>query len=374
MKHLVGSSSMGIGISAFGIVFGAALVGCPEQKTDTHATSEPSKPAVTAAATAKPAAVDIDPALVKAFGALPDVFESKENPVTEEKVSLGKELFYDVRIGSGDVSCNSCHGLDTYGVDNKKVSEGHKKKLGTRNSPSVYNAAGHFVQFWDGREPTVEAQALKPILNPDEMAMPAEKDVLAAIKKDATYAEKFKKAFPGDKDPVSFANLAKAIGAFERKLVTPAKWDRFAKGDKTAMSADEKAGFKKFVEVGCVSCHTGPQFGGIMYQKLGLVIPWPKQDDLGRFKVTNKEEDKMMFKVPSLRNIEKTAPYFHDGSSSDLGEVTKLMAKHQLGKDISDADTASISTFLKALTGDIPKDLIAPPAKTGSQPTNLTKK
>ncbi|MFO0675226.1 MAG: cytochrome c peroxidase [Polyangiaceae bacterium] len=367
--------SMGLGVT--GIVFGLLLAGCPEEKKDAQGTTESSKtaaPPATAAATAKPAAVDIDPALVKAFGALPDVFDSKENPVTDDKVALGKELFFDVRMGSGDVSCNSCHGLDTYGVDNKKVSEGHKKKLGARNSPSVYNAAGHFVQFWDGREPTVEAQALKPILNPDEMAMPAEKDVLTAIKKDATYAEKFKKAFPGDKDPMTFANIGKAIGAFERKLVTPAKWDRFAKGDKTAMSADEKAGFKKFVEVGCVSCHTGPQFGGIMYQKLGLVIPWPKQDDLGRFKVTNKEEDKMMFKVPSLRNIEKTAPYFHDGSTADLGEATKLMAKHQLGKDISDADTNSIVTFLKALTGDIPKDLVAPPAKTGAQPTNLTKK
>jgi cytochrome c peroxidase len=192
------------------------------------------------------------------------------------------------------------------------------------------------------------------------MAMPDEKAVVAELRKVKWYEEQFKKAFPEAKgDPITMDNLAKAIGAFERKLVTPSRWDKFLGGDKNALTSAEKVGFKKFTETGCNTCHAGPYVGGAMFQKLGLVKPWPKQDDQGRFEVTKQDADKMVFKVPSLRNVEKTAPYFHDGSVATLEEAVKLMANHQLGKTLDDADVASIVAFLKSLTGVIPRDYIA---------------
>jgi cytochrome c peroxidase len=305
--------------------------------------------------------VHIDESLLPAFGALPAAMESKDNPLTEDKILLGRALFYETRLSaSNEISCNTCHVLTIDGADQRKTSIGHKKQAGKRNAPTVYNAAGHFVQFWDGRAKTIEDQAKGPITNPVEMAMQDEKSVLAEIRKVKWYAEQFKKAFPETKgDAVTMDNLAKAIGAFERKLVTPSRWDKFLGGDKNALTAAEKAGFKKFTETGCNTCHAGPYVGGAMFQKLGLVKPWPKQDDQGRFEVTKQDVDKMMFKVPSLRNVEKTGPYFHDGSTASLDEAVKLMANHQLGKTLSDADAASIVAFLKSLTGEIPKDYIA---------------
>lgn len=326
----------------------------------------------TAAATANAAVakestteVEIDPALLPAFGALPAAMESKDNALTEDKITLGRALYYDTRLSAGkDISCNTCHNLAAGGVDNRKggqkTSEGHKGQLCKRNSPTVYNAAGHFVQFWDGRAKNVEEQAKGPILNPVEMAMPNEKAVIAEISKVKWYKEQFKKAFPDDKDPVSYDNLAKAIGAFERKLVTPSRWDKFVAGDTSALTSAEKAGFKKFTEAGCNACHAGPYLGGAMYQKLGLAKPWTDDKDLGRYEITKAETDKMFFKVPSLRNIEKTAPYFHDGSVATLDEAVKLMARHELGKELSDADTASIVVWLKALSGDVPADYVSP--------------
>lgn len=299
--------------------------------------------------------------MLVAFGKVPAAVESAENPLTEEKIELGRALYYETKLSAGkDISCNSCHKLDAYGVDGEKTSPGHKKQRGARNSPTVYNAAGHFVQFWDGRAKNVEEQAKGPILNPVEMAMPDEKAVLAALKA-AKYEERFKKAFPSEKDPFTFDNVAKAIGAFERKLMTPSRWDRFLAGDASAISEAEKAGFNKFIDSGCNACHAGPYLGAQMYQKLGLARPWPKEDDQGRFAITKQDSDKMMFKVPSLRNVKKTAPYFHDGSVATIEEAIKLMAAHEVGKDLSDADVSSISTFLDALTGEIPTAYAAPP-------------
>src|SRR5262249_20089237 len=160
-----------------------------------------------------------------------------------------------------------------------------------------------FVQFWDGRAKDVEEQATKPILNPDEMAMPNEAAVVKVLSSMPEYVAGFKKAFPQDKDPITLANVGKAIGAFERKLVTPSRWDKYLKGDKAALTAEEKAGFNKFFDTGCIACHTGSGVGGTMYQKLGLVKPWPDQKDLGRAKETKQEADKMMFKTPGLRNV-----------------------------------------------------------------------
>jgi cytochrome c peroxidase len=312
------------------------------------------------ATSVQPAKGEIDPALLPAFGPLPAVMESKDNPLTEDKILLGRALYYEKRLSaSNEISCNTCHLLDTFGADGRKTSEGHKHQFGKRNSPTVYNAAGHFAQFWDGRAKDVEEQAKGPIVNPVEMAMQSEKSVIAELKKVKWYREQFQKAFPGEQDALTFDNLARAIGAFERKLVTPSRWDAYLNGDKNALTAEEKAGFNKFTEVGCNTCHAGPYVGGQMYQKLGLVKPWPNEEDLGRYEVTQNDADKLFFKVPSLRNVEKTAPYYHDGSVPELEQAVKLMGTHQLGKDLAGDDVASIVTWLKTLTGEIPREYIA---------------
>lgn len=308
------------------------------------------------------AAVDIPEGRLRMFKPLPPAAETPKNPITPEKIELGRMLYYENRLSkSHKFSCNSCHRLDRYGVDNEPTSEGHKGQRGDRNSPTVYNAALHFAQFWDGRAADVEEQAKGPVLNPVEMAMPDEKTVIATLKSMPEYVALFRKAFPKDKDPVTYDNMAKAIGAFERKLMTPARWDRFLQGDKTALTDAEKAGFLKFVDTGCATCHMGVCVGGTMYQKLGVVEPYPGLKDEGRAKVTKREEDKFFFKVPGLRNVEKTGPYFHDGSVKTLEEAVRLMARYELGRELSAADVSSIVTWLKTLTGEIPEDYIRPP-------------
>ena len=315
-----------------------------------------------AGCTSRKPGVEVDSARLGMFKALPPVMDSAANPITEEKVALGRMLYYDPRLSKGqDVSCNSCHELDKYGVDGQNVSDGHKGQKGTRNAPTVYNAAGHFVQFWDGRAPTVEEQAKGPILNPVEMAMPDEKRALAVIDSMPEYVEAFQKAFPGEKHPVTFDNLAKAIGAFERKLVTVSRWDKFLGGDQAALSDQEKAGLNAFLDAGCQSCHNGVYVGGSMFQKLGLAKPWDNANDPGRFAVTKQEADRMVFKVPTLRNVEKTAPYYHDGSIATLDEAVRQMADHQLARTLSKDEASSIVAFLKALTGELPADYIKEP-------------
>jgi cytochrome c peroxidase len=316
------------------------------------------------------AAVDVDPAKLKMFAPLPEVMTAPKNPVTEAKVTLGRMLYYETRLSKNhDVSCNSCHLLDRYGVDQQQVSDGHRGLKGTRNAPTVYNAAGHFVQFWDGRAPDVEEQAKGPVLNPVEMAMSSEKDVVAVLKSMPEYVAAFKKAFPGQADPVTFDNMATTIGAFERKLVTPSRWDKFLKGDKAALTDAEKAGFNQFVETGCATCHAGSYLGANSFQKLGLVKPWTHLSDLGRYAVSKQDADKLTFKVPSLRNIEKTAPYFHDGSVATLEQAVRLMAEHQNGKQLKPPEVQSVATFLKSLTGEIPADYIKPPVLPKSTST-----
>lgn len=326
-------------------------------KTEPVKAQEPAP--VQSAAVLKP---EIDGAVLAAFGKLPKSIDRKEGAASDAEVALGRMLYFEERLSKNhDLSCNSCHDLGKHGVDGKPFSPGHKGQLGGRNSPTVYNAAGRHAQFWDGRAADVEEQALGPIMNPVEMAMPTEKRVVDTLKSMPEYVEAFAKAFPGEKDAVTFKNVGKAIGAFERGLVTPSKWDRFLDGDKEALSDDEKAGFKKFVETGCTSCHMGPYVGGSMFQKLGLVKAWPSDKDLGRFDVTKNDADKMMFSVPTLRNIAKTAPYFHDGSVETLDEAVRLMARHQLGKELSDAEVKSIVSWLETLTGNLPTEYIAKP-------------
>lgn len=318
--------------------------------------------------------VKIDSAKLAIFKPLATDLTVPENPTTPEKVELGRQLYWDARLSKGhDVSCNSCHLLDNYGVDGKPVSEGHRKQLGNRNAPTVYNAATHFVQFWDGRAANLEEQAKGPVLNPVEHGLSDEKALLAVITSIPEYVAAFEKAFPEDKPAVSFDNFAKAVAAFERTLVTPAPWDAFLKGDTKALTEDQKKGFLKFMDVGCQTCHMGEHLGATMYQRLGSVKPWPappegKTPDYGRYDVTKQESDKMMFKVPGLRNVAKTAPYFHDGSVADLETAVKLMAEHQLGKTLSDEDVRLIVEFLNALTGEPTAEQMKQPELPPSTP------
>lgn len=296
----------------------------------------------------------VDPRVFAAmFKALPKL--DNLDQAGKAKVDLGKKLYLDPVLSTNqDISCNSCHKLDGYGVDSKSVSDGTNNQKGDRNSPTSFNAFLHISQFWDGRAKDVEEQALGPILNPVEMAMASDAHVIDRLKKNPEYVMMFSSAFKGEKDPINYPNLGKAIGAFERTLLTPSRFDKYLEGDDGALSEIEKKGMVTFVQTGCTTCHNGVAVGGGMYQKLGLVVAYPTSD-VGRFKVTNVESDRSVFKVPSLRNIEKTSPYFHDGSIKTLPEAVKLMGKHQLGRDLSDANISSIVSFLNSLTGDIPQ-------------------
>jgi cytochrome c peroxidase len=307
--------------------------------------------------------VDVDTARLSVFKPLPVVMESAGNPLTEEKIKLGRMLYYEQRLSAGqDISCNTCHLLDKYGIDDDgAVSKGHKGQKGNRNAPTVYNAAGHFVQFWDGRAPNIEEQAKGPVLNPVEMAMPNEAGAVAFLKSMPEYVDLFKKAFPDAKDPVTYDNMAKAIGAFERKLVTTSRWDKFLAGDQSALTMDEKAGLMEFLDAGCQTCHNGMYLGGSMFQKLGAVKPWGSEQDLGRFAVTKQDPDKMVFKVPSLRNIEKTGPFYHDGTVVTIEDAITKMGVHQLGMTLTPEQVKSIVTFLKTLTGELPAEYIKQP-------------
>lgn len=281
------------------------------------------------------------------FEPLPDSIIDKVK--FAEKIKLGEKLYFDTNLSkTGTISCNSCHLLEKFGVDNQKTSPGHNGTLGTRNSPTVYNAALHSMQFWDGRAKDVEEQALGPILNPIEMGMLDEDDALTRIKS-KEYAAMFKRAYPKDKSPSNFKNMGNAIGAFERTLLTPSRFDDYLKGDITALSQEERRGLRKFVEVGCTTCHAGVGIGGNMFQKLGLVKAYETKDQ-GLYELTKKRRDKNKFKVPGLRNIEKTGPYFHDGSIASLDEAVDIMAEYQLGKKLKKSEVQEISAFLSSLT------------------------
>jgi len=296
------------------------------------------------------------------FQPLPEVFESVANSVTPEKVVLGRVLYFDPRLSKNhDVACSSCHDLEAFGVDGKSLSLGHRNQEGTRNSPTVYNAAIHVAQFWDGRSPDVEDQSKQPILNPVEMAMPDEERVLATLRSMPAYVDLFEQAFPGQTPALTYDTMALAIGAFERGLVTPDPFDSFLRGETEALSAEQRRGFERYVALGCASCHNGPALGGGTYEVMGFIEPYPDSSDLGLFELTKAEEDRMRFKVPGLRNIAKTAPYFHDGAIRELAEAVRLMAKHQLGVVLGEDEEQAILVFLDSLTGELPTDYIAKP-------------
>lgn len=267
-------------------------------------------------------------------------------------VELGKKLYFDPRLSkSGFISCNSCHNLSMGGTDNIRTSIGDKWQQGPINSPTVLNSSLNLAQFWDGRAADLKEQAGGPIANPGEMAFSHTLaiDMLASI---PAYQREFKLVF--GKDKVDIDQVTMAIAEFEKTLVTPnSRFDQYLLGNKTALSKDELAGYKLFNESGCVACHNGPNLGGNSFQKMGVVAPY-KGNVEGRAAVTGKDADRFNYKVPTLRNVELTYPYFHDGQSNTLGEAVDVMGRLQLGKKFTKAENEQIVSFLKTLTGEQP--------------------
>ncbi len=285
--------------------------------------------------------------------------------VAAQRVDLGRRLYYDPHLSvNGTISCNSCHQLTKYGVDpGQAVSKGYNGAPGGRNSPTVYNAGLQFAQFWDGRAPTLAAQASGPMMNPVEMGMPAPDAVLKYLHSNAGYMKQFKAVYPGMKDPVVMENVTDAIASFEDGLVTPSRWDEYLKGNTTVLSAAEKSGLRTFMDSGCASCHAGRDMGGNSYAQLGAARSWPDQkSDPGRFALTKQDRDRMYFKVPTLRNVAETGPWFHDGKVQTLDEAVRLMGEYQTGRKLNAEQVNSIVSFLHALTGDIPQQYIQAPA------------
>jgi cytochrome c peroxidase len=299
----------------------------------------------------------------KAIGLKPLPYATQQpenNAVTREKIDLGRMLFFDPRLSASDIiSCNTCHNLGTGGDDNLPTSVGHGWQKGPRNAPTVFNAVFNTAQFWDGRAEDLKAQAKGPVQAGVEMANKPEA-VVATLKSMPEYVERFEKAFPGAKDPVTFDNMAKAIEAFEVILVTPASpFDQWLEGNDNALSNDQKKGLALFIDKGCAACHTGVNVGGQAYFPFGLVKK-PGADilpptDKGRFAVTKTASDQYVFRAAPLRNVALTAPYFHSGQVWDLKQAVEIMGSAQLGKEISDDEAGLIVEFLHSLTGEQPQ-------------------
>ena len=287
------------------------------------------------------------------FGKLPATMPGSEQD-TPVMIALGKKLYFETGISINKTqSCNSCHPIDNKGpgVDNLKTGKGAEGKFGDRNDPPTMNAGFQIAQFWDGRAATLEKQAQGPPLNPIEMGMPNAEALVERLKGIKPYPADFKKTFPGEKDPVTFDNFAKAVAAFERTLITRGRFDRFMDGDGQALTGQEMEGMRTFINVGCVQCHSGPNLGGMTFQKMGVFHGYTDDKDPGRFKVTNLESDKYVFKVPMLRNVTLTAPYFHDGEVGNLAEAIDQMGYLQLDKKLKDEKINNILRFLTTLAG-----------------------
>ena len=279
---------------------------------------------------------------------------------TPAMVELGTDLYFDPRLSqSHNISCNTCHQIGLGGVDMLPTSIGHKWQKGGRNAPTVLNAVFNVAQFWDGRAADLKAQAGGPIQNPIEMGI-THQHAIEMLKGIPGYTKLFEAAYPNDKDPITMPNAVTAIAAFEATLITPnSPFDKFLRGDANALSAEQKEGLKLFIDTGCASCHSGINVGGQMYAPFG-VVQKPGADilppnDKGRFAVTKTASDEYVFRVPPLRNVELTVPYFHSGQVWDLTQAVGIMATDQLGKTLTDAEVAKIVAFLKSLTGDQPQ-------------------
>ena len=334
------------------ILAAAAVVGCTKKETPTPAAEEAAaveekeKPAVAAVELIQPLPESVD--------------------VNMDKVLLGRSLFHDTALsGDGTVACVTCHMLDHGGAEPRKTSTGIRGQVGPINSPTVLNAGFNFVQFWDGRAKDLQEQAAGPVENPIEMGAKWD-EVVERLQKNAEYVATFAKLY---KDGITKDSATDAIAEYEKSLITPSRFDKFLRGNETAITDAEKSGYATFKEVGCAACHVGIGAGGNMFQKMGLVNDYfadrgtpVTEADLGRFNVTKKAADKHFFKVPTLRNVELTSPYLHDGSRATLEETVQVMGKYQLGKDLTDAQVNGIVTFLKSLTGELPAHAKPPPA------------
>ena len=281
------------------------------------------------------------------------------NPITPEKIELGTMLFFDPRLSkSALISCNTCHNIGLGGADFQETSIGHGWQKGARNAPTVLNAIFNIAQFWDGRAPDLKEQAKGPVQAGVEMSSTPE-HVVKTLSSMPGYVELFHKAFPGEANPVTFDNMAKAIEVFEATLLTPeAPFDQFLKGDAGALEPGEREGLSLFISKGCAACHSGLNMGGTGYFPFG-VVEKPREEvtagDLGRFKLTGATTDQYVFKSPSLRNIALTMPYFHSGKVWRLSEAVALMGSAQLGISLSDAEVEKITAFLRTTTGVQPK-------------------
>ncbi len=298
-----------------------------------------------------------------------------DNQATPAKVQLGAMLFFEPRLSASHaISCNSCHNLGLGGADAESTSIGHRWQHGGRNAPTVLNAVFNKAQFWDGRAKDLEQQAGGPIVNPIEMGSP-EVHVAQQLKGIPGYRDFFTKAFPGEADSITLANVQKAIAVFEATLITPnAPFDRFLAGKADALSGKQQAGLALFMDKGCSSCHNGINVGGGMYAPFGVVEKPGAEllppNDKGRFMVTKTPGDEYVFKVPTLRNIALTAPYFHTGQAWDLRQAVAVMGTSQLGAPLSSDEIDKIAAFLESLTGDQPKVTypILPPSAAATPP------
>lgn len=291
----------------------------------------------------------------------------RANPMSAAKVELGRQLYFDARLSStGKVSCNSCHNVMKGGEDNRATSLGVFGKTGGRSAPTVWNSAFLSVQFWDGRAASLEEQAKGPMVNPVEMGNPDHAAVVKRLSGIPGYVKQFDAVY--GKNGLNIDNVAKAIAAYERTLVTTnSAFDRYVKGDEKALSAAAKRGMGLVQEMGCVSCHSGPNFSGpAMPEGTGFYQPFPRfasaydakyqlKQDTGRYEVTKAAADRHLWRVPTLRNVAQTGPYFHNGSVKTLDEAVRVMAKAQLDKTLTDAQTKDIVAFLNALSGEFPK-------------------
>jgi cytochrome c peroxidase len=350
----------------------ACSLGCEKKPTPETQPPPAAPPSASSIVPSSAPARAYDPSQLAVFAPLPVKIERPDNLLTDDKVALGKMLWFDPRLSKGqDVSCNTCHDVGASGADAAHASSsGTKKQKGRRNAPTIFNAAGGLAQGWDGRWPLVEDAVVPHAGEPSVMDID-EKHLVDTVASIPGYAPLFGKAFPSEKGGVTAEKIAKAVGAFTRRLLTPSRWDAFLRGDEGALTSDEKAGLGAFMDASCTTCHAGKYVGAAQNQKLGIAKPWPPAagaPDVGRFEVTKEAVDSAVFKVPTLRNVTKTAPYLHDGSVASLDELTKMMARHQVGRELTDAQARSIVTFLGALEGEPPKDLVTKPSLPPSGP------
>lgn len=312
-----------------------------------------------------------DDALIKdaqaIFKPLPKSMATADRPITPALVELGRMLYFDPRMSvDGTASCARCHQPALYGTDALAKSHGHHDKINLRNAPTVLNAALQVKQHWSGNREDVEDQATKALTGPASFGQPNNDAAMARLKAIPGYLPLFQKAFPDAQYPITPENWGKAIGAYERTLVTPSRFDAFLEGKVEALSKAERAGLRTFIDTGCVTCHNGVGVGGGSFQKFGVVEDYwkatgSKEIDEGRFIDTKNPDDKYLFKVPSLRNVAMTAPYFHDGSVAGLEDAVRTMARAQLGKTLNDEEVKEIVAFLGSLTGELPQNFMTAP-------------